>query len=78
MQINERARLLKLTTRAISINKELLAEERKFADFALLSTDIPFLSQMNEKLNDLVAKEHLYLAAAKSLLQIMAKRVALK
>lgn len=77
MQINERARLLKLTTRAISINKELLAEERKFADFALLSTDIPFLSQMNEKLNDLV-KEHLYLAAAKSLLQIMAKRVALK
>lgn len=61
-----------MTSRAITINEQLLQEERKFLIVASASEDEQELQQMNDMLNHLARKEGLYLSAVASLLKIIA------
>jgi hypothetical protein len=74
MNPNERDRLIELVTNAVAINEKLLSEEKNFINAVSGVTGTSSLQKMNEQLNDLCSKEHLYLAASKSLLQIMSNR----
>lgn len=74
MQQNERNKLIELTEKAIKVNEKLLADERKFLAAIDSSKDPGYLEQENEMLSELCRKEHLYLSATKSLLQIINKK----
>jgi hypothetical protein len=74
MQETERNKLIELTSRAVSVNEELLADEKKFIATISTSSDVSTLHAMNEHLNELCSKEHLLLSASRSLLQIMLKK----
>ena len=71
METIERDKLIELTKKAISINEQLLCDEKKFLTAISSQQDTISLQEMNESLNNLCGKEHLYLAAAKSLLQMI-------
>lgn len=73
MQANEQSKLIELIKKAVSINEELLKREKKFIEDVSSNTDSTSLATANEELNELCLKEHLTLAAAKSLLQIVNK-----
>jgi hypothetical protein len=71
MNENERIKLIELTSKAVAINEELLADEKEFIAIAGdSSVDVGSLREMNDPLNELCSKELLLLAASKSLLQI--------
>jgi DNA-binding MarR family transcriptional regulator len=74
MQENERNKLVELTKKAVTINEELLANEKKFIEEVSSGGKDSSLEELNEKLNELCSKELLYLAATKSLLQIINKK----
>jgi len=74
MHKNERSKLIELTSRAVAVNEELLGDEKKFIAAIDSSSDVLYLLEMNEHLNELCSKEHLLLAASKSLLQIMSNK----
>ena len=68
MHKHDRDKLLALTKRAIEINEELLSDEKEFIKVVIAGGTPSSLASMNEKLNLLCRKEHLYLSAAKFLL----------
>ncbi|GEO09503.1 hypothetical protein SAE01_19990 [Segetibacter aerophilus] len=70
MQQKERVKLAELTRIAIYINKELLANEKKFLEAVSSNQSRLYLQDLNEKINYRCRKERLYLGAAKSLLRI--------
>lgn len=74
MNEKERSKLIELTERAAVINEKLLSDEKVFIEAVAADNDPSSLQEMNEKLNDLCTKEHLYLSATKSLLQMMNKK----
>ncbi len=74
MQESERNKLIELTKRAVSVNEKLLAEEKHFIEAVTDNTNSFLLEELNENLAELCRKEHLYLSATKSLLQIINKK----
>ncbi|GEO11541.1 hypothetical protein SAE01_40370 [Segetibacter aerophilus] len=68
MQDKERTKLIELTRIAIDINKELLANEKKFVEAVSSNQSRSYLKDLNEKIHWLCRKERLYLGAVKSLL----------
>jgi hypothetical protein len=72
MQLAERGRLMELTSKAISINRELLKEEKCLLEAAEYLEPLP-LKGVSDKINELIVNEHLHVAAIKSLLQIVTK-----
>ena len=73
MNENERDKLVDLTSKAIEVNKELLADEQRFI-VAVPTASESSLHEMNEHSNDLCSQEHLLLAASKSLLQMVTNK----
>jgi hypothetical protein len=73
MDENEKSKVIELTERAIVINEKLLADEKNFIKEAPTSSDVDYLKEKNEQLDNLVRKEHMYLGAAKSRLQKMSE-----
>ncbi len=53
-------KLLELTKRAISVNKDLLAEEEKFAEALSEHRDIEDLKEKSKRISLLIRKEVLY------------------
>jgi hypothetical protein len=74
MQKSERNKLIELTERALTINEELLADEKKFIKAVSSGEDLSSIKELNEKLNQLCRKEHMYLAATKSLIKTIQKK----
>lgn len=74
MNETERNKLIELTSKAVSVNEKLLSDEKKFIEAVSANSDHVVLEEMNEQLNELCSKEHLLLAASKSLLQIINSR----
>ena len=62
-------KLLDLTTRAVSINEELLKEEKRFIDAVSQNVDLNVLKEMHWKINLLMRKEVLFNGAAYRVLQ---------
>jgi len=62
-------KLLDLTTRAVSINEELLKEEKRFIDAVSQNVDLNVLKEMHWKINLLMRKEVLFNGAAQRMLQ---------
>jgi hypothetical protein len=58
--VNIMDKLLELTKRAISVNKDLLAEEEKFAEALSEHRDIKDLKEKSDKISLLIRKEVLY------------------
>lgn len=67
MQEREQNKLIELARKAVSINEELLGDEKRFIE--AVSSNQNFSSVV--EINDLCSREHLCLAATKSLLQII-------
>ncbi|MCW3109095.1 MAG: hypothetical protein JWQ09_3601 [Segetibacter sp.] len=61
-------KLKELTKRAVSINEELLDEEKKFIDALSDYSDVTCLKDSSNKINLLMRKEVLYNQAARMLL----------
>jgi hypothetical protein len=62
-------KLLDLTTRAVSINEELLKAEKRFIDAVSRNVELNVLKEMHRKINLLMRKEVLYNGAAESILR---------
>jgi hypothetical protein len=62
-------KLLELTKRAISINKDLLAEEEKFVEALSEHRDIKDLKEKSDKISLLIRKEVLYHQVATKVLE---------
>ena len=69
MDEREKNKLIELTSKAVSINEKLLADQKRFIDAIMSQEDTVALEETNEKLNELCRIEHLFLSATKSLLQ---------
>ena len=63
MSALENKKLVELTSKAVSINEELLKEEREFIAAANENKEITILEKMSRRINILVRKEHLFLGA---------------
>ena len=62
-------KLLELTKRAISVNKDLLAEEEKFVEALNSQQDLNDLREKSHKIHKLLRKELLYHQAATKVLE---------
>lgn len=62
-------KLVDLTQRAISINENLLAEERKFVEALSERKDIDYLKASSDTIHLLMRKESLFNQAAKMVLE---------
>jgi hypothetical protein len=62
-------KLVELTTRAVSINEELLKEEKRFIDAVSRNVELNVLKEMHGKINLLMRKEVLYNGAAATILR---------
>jgi hypothetical protein len=78
MDVNERNRLIELTTRAVSVNERLLTEEKRLIAAAASAEDLHTLIELIKKLAALCRTEHLYIDAAKSLLTSITSNAAEK
>ena len=62
-------KLLELTKRAISVNKDLLAEEERFAEALSEHQNIEDLREKSNKISLLIRKEVLYLQVVARVLE---------
>jgi hypothetical protein len=69
MSILQNKKLVELASKAVSINEELLKEEREFINAVKEDKEITALERMSERINLLVRKEHLFLGAVQLLIK---------
>jgi hypothetical protein len=62
-------KLIELTSKAVSINEQILEEEKNFIDAVEQHLEMRFLTRISDKINNLLRKEVLFVGATNSLLK---------
>jgi len=65
----ENTRLIELTSRAASINKELLKEEEELITAIKENSETGRLERISDKINSLIRKENLFVGALSAVLK---------